>query len=165
MKRKVEEPTKREHGEETHPSWGMIAASRVQGTPRHLFDSDVRHMHTRSPCGSQRPEAPPEERLAETASEVQESAEKALAHVLEKLEAVEEKPNKGNIRALRLAVEGVPRNLKFAADSLSEHTENVVQKARADIEAIAAAKAQQLGIEPGDLGGPATLMPGDDDTG
>jgi hypothetical protein len=46
----------------------------------------------------------------------------------------------------------MPANMTFAAKSLSEHAENVVQRARADVEAMVLAKAAQLGLEPGDLG-------------
>lgn len=41
--------------------------------------------------------------------------------------------------------------MSYAAKSLSEHAENVVQRARADIEAMVVSKAEQLGIDPGEV--------------
>jgi hypothetical protein len=35
-----------ERGDEVHPAFGRIHASRVSGTPRVLFDSDITHQHT-----------------------------------------------------------------------------------------------------------------------
>jgi hypothetical protein len=116
--------------------------------------------------GQSIPGLPYESRLKESVDEVRGAADKALERVREAFAKVEEKPNKGNIRALRFAIEGMPNNMAFAAESLTEHTENVVQKARADIEAMVVSKAQQLGLEPGDLGvdRPA-LAAGDHETG
>lgn len=75
------------------------------------------------------------------AGKIQERLEAAIA-------AVEEKPTKANIRNLRLAQEGVRANMEFAAKSLSEHAENVVAKARNDIESMVVQKAVQLGVDP-----------------
>ena len=55
------------------------------------------------------------------------------------------------LRSLRAAVSNAPANVKFAADSLSEHAENVVTKAKADIEATIDHRARQLGIDPAGL--------------
>lgn len=43
-------------------------------------------------------------------------------------------------------------NVEYAGRVMVEHTEAVVQKARADIEAFVVGKARQLGIDPGELG-------------
>ena len=93
-----------------------------------------------------------EPRLQESMKEVHEATVKAVGHLREAFEAVKEKPNKGNIRSLEIAMQNLPANMKFAGDSLAEHAENVVQKSRADIEAMVVQKAQQLGIDAGDLG-------------
>lgn len=53
-------------------------------------------------------------------------------------------------------------NVAFAARSLNEHAENVVQRARADIEAMVLSKATQLGLDPADLGTVPQLETGDD---
>lgn len=97
------------------------------------------------------PGVPFEPRFEENMNEVRGAANKALEHIKEAFAAVEEKPNKGNIKTLRHAIENAPSNLVFAGESLTEHAENVVQKARADIEAMVLSEAQRLGIEPGDL--------------
>ena len=47
------------------------------------------------------------------------------------------------MRSLELAHAGVPSNMEFAAKSLTEHVENVVTKARADIEGMAMLAAQE----------------------
>jgi len=46
--RTTQEPTVGERGEETHPGFGMIGASRVSISPpgTNLFDSDIMHAHT-----------------------------------------------------------------------------------------------------------------------
>src|SRR5205085_12031249 len=43
----IVEPTVGEDGEETHPAWALIGASRVQSGPpgATLFDSELRHQH------------------------------------------------------------------------------------------------------------------------
>jgi hypothetical protein len=97
------------------------------------------------------PAMPHEPRLAESMDEVRNAGTKALAHIREAFAKVEEKPNKGNIKDLRHAIENAPANMGFAAESLSEHAENVVQKARADIEAMVLSKAAELGVDPADV--------------
>lgn len=91
-----------------------------------------------------------EPRLRESMDEVSGTAEKIRQRLDAAVAAVEEKPTKANIRALRLAMEGVSANMEFAAKSLSEHSENVVQKARADIEAMVYQHAERLGLDPKD---------------
>jgi hypothetical protein len=112
------------------------------------------------------PDMPFEPRLQESMDEVRGAADKALEKIREAFEVAQERPNKGNMRALGIAIANAPSNMTFAAKSMTEHTENVVQKARADLEAMVAAKAQQLGLEPADLGEvrPA-LSAGDHETG
>lgn len=89
-----------------------------------------------------------EPRLQVSMAEVRAQAQKIQARLDEAVKAVEEKPTKANIRSLRLAMEGVSSNMDFAAKSLSEHAENVVQKARNDIESMVVQKAVQLGMDP-----------------
>lgn len=102
-------------------------------------------------------------RLAVSAAEVAGAAKRALEAVDAAFAAVEEKPTKANVRTLKFALANLPANLKFAADSLTEHTENVVQKARADIEAMVDSRARQYGMDPSTMmigspfGGPAEL--------
>lgn len=208
--REIVEPAKDERGDEHHPAWALISASRLQGTPVTLFDSEVQHHHfvtvtiqTASrkrdlnhdhvypdrqllkvamseaqwasfvssmgvgngvPCtlewiqgeGSM-PEMPFAPRLQESMDEVRSAGDKALAQIRDAFEKVEEKPTKANIRHLRAMIENAPSNMEFAAKSLAEHAENVVQKARFDIEATA--RTAQYGLAPGDSG-PAQLPEG-----
>jgi hypothetical protein len=98
------------------------------------------------------PEAPYDPRLAESMEEVRNAADKSLEAIREAFAAVEAKPTKANIRNLGIVLRNAPSNMTFAAKSLSEHAENVVQRARADVEAMVLSKAQQLGLDPGEVG-------------
>lgn len=204
MRRVTEQPTVNEFGQEKHPAWGLIGASRVSSTPGAvLFDSDIRHSHTvrirlstgvrkRSlhrdwlgadrqvvevemseaqwasfvstmnvgdgvPCTIRRheadvmPEMPFESRMQASMDEVRGAAHDAAEKVAEAFAAYKEHKTADNLRTLQAMIENMPANVEFAAKSLTEHTENVVQKARADIEAMAVAKAEQLGLEPSEF--------------
>lgn len=105
------------------------------------------------------PHAP---RMAEQMAEVRNAADKALEKIREAFAAVEERPNKSNIRALKIAIEHMPANMAFAAQSLTDYTENVVQRATADIEAMVIAKAKYLGIDPAEVGVMPQLGPSTD---
>jgi hypothetical protein len=191
-------------GEETHPAWGLIGASRVssgRGTP--LFDSDILHQHyvvvrlkrasrQRSlhndhkhgreelveialseaqwasfvstmnigdgvPCTIEHvsretmPRVEHDPRLAVSMDEVGRAAEKAIEEIQAAFSAYQKKKTAENRRTLEYAIKNAPSNMSFAAKSLSEHAENVVQRARADIEAMVVSKAQQLGIDAADV--------------
>lgn len=107
------------------------------------------------------PGMPYSPRLQQSMDEVASAADKSLEKIREAFALVKERPNKTNIRNLEIVLGNAPANMKFAAKSLTEHTENVVTKARADLEAMVIAKAKQLGLDPEELGvqgllGPAT---------
>lgn len=104
-----------------------------------------------------------EPRLALSTEEAVGTASKVFDRIREAAKAVEEKPTKANIRALMNAISGVEPNLKFAADSMTEHVENVVTKARADIEAMVANKASELGLTAADV--PVFELPAAQDEG
>ena len=109
------------------------------------------------------PEVPYEPRLRESMDEVRDAARRSQEKVLEAFRAYEEHKTAGNLRSLRAAIENLPSNLAYAAESLNEHVENVVQRARADIEAFVVQKAEQLGLDPGEiLEGPPMLTEGDE---
>jgi hypothetical protein len=219
MPREVIEPTVNEDGDERHPAFGLISASRVSSSPgASLFDSEIQHQHyvtvristcvrkrdlnrdwlfgDRAPfvevamseaqwaqfvssmnagqgtaCTIQRredgdvPGVPYAPRLEKSMDEVHGAADKALEQIRAAFAAYQERKTVGNLRSLESAIRNAPSNMRFAAKSLTEHAENVVQKARADIEAMVVNKAQQLGVEAGDLGGVAQIAaPADDDT-
>ena len=87
-------------------------------------------------------------RLEESLRETREAAHRAFDEI-EAARLVEEKPTKANVRALRIKIQNATPNVEYAAKTLGEHAENVVTKARADVEAMVARQAAQLGIEAG----------------
>jgi hypothetical protein len=90
-------------------------------------------------------------RLAHTMDEVRDAAKKAQAEIKEAFDAYKEHKTADNLRTLQARIDNLPANLRFAAESLTEHSENVVQRAKADIEAFAVDKARQLGIQSADV--------------
>jgi hypothetical protein len=212
-------PTFDEHGDEQHPAWILVGASRVSSSPPGavLFDSDIRHMHyvtvrvkraTRrrdlshdwkygrdtivefamseaqwasfvssmntgdgvpatlewdaTQDDPQVPRMPHAPRLQVSMNEVHSAAAEAQAKVQDAFATYAEKKNAANLRALEIAIGHMTPNMDFAAKSLSEHAENVVQRARADIEAFVVQKAQQLGLDASDIGGMPELTSGSD---
>lgn len=101
--------------------------------------------------GRQMPEMPFVPRMQESMDEVRNAAEHSMQQIREAFEKVKEKPNKGNLRHLEAMIDNAPSNMEFAAKSLTEHAENVVQKSKADIEAMVLARANQLGLDPGEI--------------
>lgn len=213
-------PTVDERGEERHPAWVLIGASRVSSTPGAvLFDSDILHQHyvvvRISRAARERnlsqdwkrsrqrileismsdaqwasfvssmnvgegvpatltwdstlkepdvPGMPFEPRLAVSMAEVHQAAQIAQREVEEAFEVYRAKPTKDNLRMLEARISNMTPNIDFAAKSLGEHAENVVQRARADIESFVVQKAEQLGLEPGDIGGLPALTQGEEDS-
>lgn len=104
--------------------------------------------------GDDVPRAPHDPRLAHSMDEVRDAATRAQQEVKRALEEYKEKKTVGNLRHLEAMIDNMPANLVFAAESLTEHAENVVQKAKADIEAFVVGKADQLRLNPADLGVP-----------
>ncbi len=99
-------------------------------------------------------------RLQESMAEVRGAAAAAADKVAAAFAAYQAHKTVENLRTLEAMIANMPANITFAASSLSEHAENVVQRARADIEAMVLTKAQQLGLDPGQLGGGPQLMAG-----
>lgn len=106
----------------------------------------------------QLPALPFAPRLAHSTAEVKGAAERLMANakaaMAEYEQAIEDKAGakviKEKRRALHFALANSESNMSFAAESLNEHAENVVQKARADIEAVVVQKATQLGLPASD---------------
>jgi hypothetical protein len=92
-----------------------------------------------------------EPRLAVSMDEVGNATTKAVEEIRAAFEAYEQNRTKANRDTLKYAIANAPANMKFAAKSLDQHAENVVQRARADVEAMVVHKAEQLGIDPGEL--------------
>lgn len=97
------------------------------------------------------PSAPHEPRLRQSADYAVQAAVRVFERVTEAMKEVEEHPTKANLRKLRLLVESMEPNVRYAADTMAEHVENVVQKARADIEAMVVQRAAGLGLNPADV--------------
>lgn len=120
------------------------------------------------------PALPYDPRLAHSMNEVKDAATKTFGKIKEALAVYERalsekapaKERNDALRMLRATVANTEGNLAFAAQSLNEHAENVVQKARADIEAMIGAEAQRLGLTAGQGGRPLELpmMPGEEES-
>lgn len=104
---------------------------------------------------------PYDPRLAHSMTEVREAAVKTYAKVKEAMAAYEKvladkapaKARNDALRNLHFTIENAEANLSFSARSLNEHAENVVQRARADIEAMVGAEAARLGLSAGEAQG------------
>jgi hypothetical protein len=107
------------------------------------------------------PGMPYDPRLAHSMDEVRNAATKAQEDVRRAMDAYKEKKTASNLKHLEAMIDNMPSNLRFAAESLSEHAESVVQRAKADIEAFVISKANQLGIDPSDVEGPLELGGGE----
>lgn len=128
--------------------WGALVSSfNTEGVPVTLAWLDGRRI----------PEPPYEPRLAYSTDEVKEAGNRAFERIKAAAAKVKEAIDGGGKKAQReamhnldLAIEQAPGNMAFAAESLTEHVENVVGKARADIEAmiVDAAERAQLQLDP-----------------
>jgi hypothetical protein len=90
-------------------------------------------------------------RMAQSMREVDEAAEEVFGKIQEAMAAYEEHKTAANLRTLRSAVDNAGANLGFVANSMARHAEGVVQRAKADIEAMVINKAQQIGAPDPDL--------------
>jgi hypothetical protein len=90
---------------------------------------------------------PYEPRMAHTITETRGAAKRMFDAAWAALEDVEAKPTKANLRKLRQIMENAAPNVAYAARTLAEHTEGVVTKARADVEAMVAAASQRHGLD------------------
>jgi hypothetical protein len=117
----------------------MISSMNTSGVPCTI---------RRTEKDGQMPELDFDSRLDLTHKEVREKAEDAVEEVKRARDAYAERKTAANLRALHFAIENLPANFEFAAKSLTEHAEAVVQKSRADVEAFVMHKAQQLGLDP-----------------
>lgn len=112
-------------------------------------------------------------RLGMSVAETKTAADRAFEEVKAAHAAVQEafdrnagkKEMRGLLRHLEIRMENAPKNVAFAAKSLNEHVENVVTKAKADIEAmaIAAAQSAERGLGAGDANVIEALPSGDHD--
>lgn len=103
------------------------------------------------------PGLPYDPRLAHSMDEVKGAAEKTFGRIQAAMAAYDALPKtatakerRAAIDAIRSATRSAEANMVFAATSLTEHAENVVQRSRADIEAMAMQAAERLGL-PADM--------------
>lgn len=110
--------------------------------------------------GARVPRAPHTPRLEESHKEVRNAGAHALEKIRKAQEAVQEafdqnlgkKVLRERLHHLQCMVNNGPGTMEFAATSLTEHVENVVTKARADIEGmVLGAQARGASLNAGDL--------------
>lgn len=102
----------------------------------------------------QRPGLKPDSRLALTADEVREAASKAYSEIQEALTAYEAAladksgaaARREALRNLHYTIGNASANVAYATKVLDEHAEAVVERSRADIEAMVLRMAEQLGV-------------------
>jgi hypothetical protein len=104
-------------------------------------------------------------RLAVSMAEVKDATTKAMAKIRAARDAYEAaveskagaKVIKEARRNLHYAIENADKNMDFAASSLHRYTEDVVTKAKADIEAAVSAHADKLGLTQAEAAGMVAL--------
>lgn len=110
--------------------------------------------------GETMPALPYAPRLAHSMQETKDAAHMAFDEIVVARDAYEAAvaakapaaERKQLLHDLHFKIENAVPNIDYAGKVLINHTENVVTKARADIEAFVLAKARQIGIEPEELG-------------
>lgn len=110
-------------------------------------------------------ERPPHKpRLQHSFDETKAAADSAFADIREAMNAYMELPNtpagpkKEALRILQARIDNAVPNVDYAGRVLAEHAENVVQKARADVEAMVVQRAAHLGLDVGAVELPALDM-------
>lgn len=126
---------------------GLVSSVNTSGVPCTLRAREGNHML---------PELPYDPRLAHSMDEVKGAAEKYLSNIkaaMDKVDALDPKAGVKDRRAalnnLRIAINNATPNITYVAKSLTEHAENVVQRSRADIEAMAVQTAERMGLPTG----------------
>lgn len=110
------------------------------------------------------PDLPYEPRMAQSIAEVREAYDKSLGKAKAAMAAYDAldpkapaKERRAALAELRQAINYAEGNGVFAAESLSEHVEGVVTRAKADIEAMVAAHVERLGIDAANYTGPLSI--------
>lgn len=111
----------------------LVTSTNSEGTPVTLIRTETDDFV---------PDLPYEPRMAVQLDEVRKATEEVLVHIRTALDAYEAHPTKAGLRSLRAALENASRNTVYTAKALSEHVENTVTRARADIEAMVSFAAQ-----------------------
>lgn len=153
--------------------WGAIVSSpnHGQGQPATLSRY---HKLDDLPEGMT-PQPPFEPQLARSHEEVREAGAHALEKIREAQQAVQDafdnnlskKVLRERLHTLQCMVDNGPGNMEFAAKSFTKHVEEVVTKARGDLETMvqqAALQSQHLQIEDGSALADRLLGPGEGET-
>lgn len=98
------------------------------------------------------PDLPYEPRMEQSLGEVRGAVDALLTDIKDALAAYEASKTVKNLRALHSTIENASGNAAYAAKSLSEHAENTVSKARADVEAMVLQAAHAVGLDPKTIG-------------
>lgn len=97
------------------------------------------------------PDFPHQPRLAQTIAETHRAARDAYEDIQEAFTALESattaREKREAMSTLRARINNAVPNVDFAGKQLIEHAEDVVMKAKADVEAFVTMKARQLGID------------------
>ena len=118
----------------------MNSGDGVPATLRYVRDGKLQEV----------PPAPFDSRLEQTHTEVTSKTHETFGRIEEAWKVYKAKPNAANRRELELAIQNASSNIDYAAKSLTEHAEAVVQKARADIEAMVVNAEQLQALGSGD---------------
>lgn len=146
--------------EMSEAQWGAFISTPNSGTGT---PATLRSLH-----GELIPSEPYDPRLALNMSEAREAAAEAFQGIQESFETLEAliangAPKRGPagineaVRTLKYKIANAVPNVDYAGKKLIEHTEEVINGAKADIEAFVINKARQLGIDPEELGGGGML--------
>lgn len=130
--------------EMSEAQWGALVSSFGQGSGVPVTIRHTESEHSVAPI-------PFEPRLALSTEETRSATVKAVASIKAAAEVVAEKPTKANIRSLMSAIENAGPNVEYASRTLSEHVENVVTKAKYDIEAMVSRHAEAIGLSASDM--------------
>jgi hypothetical protein len=129
----------------------FVASGGTSGVP-----ATIDFVGTGSYGAGQRPGLSPESRLAQTTEEVRAAAAQAYGGIAEAFKAYEQAlalqgagsaaARKAALRGLQSSITNAVPNVTYAAERLDEHAEAVVEKSRADIEAMVTRMAERTGI-------------------
>jgi hypothetical protein len=131
----------------------LVASGGTEGVPVTLEYTST------GSCSGDRPGLKPNPRLQVTTDEVRASANAAFEQI-KKAEAAYEAvlENKGGVKerraalnALRAAINNATPNVEYAAKKLTEHAEEVVERSRADVEAMVIRMAEARGLTAEDV--------------
>lgn len=134
--------------EMSEAQWASLVSSMgSSGVPVTIRSTETDHMV---------PGLPYDPRLAHSMQEVREAADRTFKGIQEAVAAYEAldpkagvKERRAAFKAIQSATQHAQSNIAFTSKSLVEHAENVVQRSRADIEAMAIQAAEEMGLPTG----------------